>query len=114
VKTVERAMKLLKEIGVIKIYHTKRSNGLNGNCYYVLQPFQGDLAIDDEEIVSVEEGNVGAEESPQPYETPKAGDYQTKDKLYIRSGSMREFSRFYQVLPILHNHAMQFDTNIPY
>jgi hypothetical protein len=81
VKTVERAIKLLKEIGVIKIYHTKRSNGLNGNCYYVLQPFQGDLEMDDEEIVSVEEGNVGAIVCQQTYETTKPEDDQTKDKL---------------------------------
>jgi hypothetical protein len=85
VKTVERAMKLLKEIGVIKIYHTNRSNGLNGNCYYVLQPFQGDLEMDDEEIVSVEEGNVGAIECLETYETTKPEDVQTKDKLFISS-----------------------------
>jgi hypothetical protein len=65
VKTVERAVKFFKELGVMKIYHTKRANGLNGNCYYVLQPFQGELVMDDEEISMVEEGNVGAVEEVQ-------------------------------------------------
>jgi DNA-binding transcriptional regulator YhcF (GntR family) len=62
VKTVERGLKFLKENGVVKIYHTKRSNGLNGHSYYVLQKFEGDLPLVDEEIVAVEERNVGAED----------------------------------------------------
>jgi hypothetical protein len=93
VKTVERAMKLLKDMGVIKIYHTKRSNGLNGNCYYVLQPFQGEIAIDDEEIVSVEESNVGAVDGLQPYEAPKPEDNQTNDKLFLSSFKALEISQ---------------------
>jgi hypothetical protein len=44
-KTVERALQFLKENGIVKIYHTKRSNGLNGSCYYVLQPFKGELPL---------------------------------------------------------------------
>jgi hypothetical protein len=60
VKTVERGLHFLKENGVVKIYHTKRSNGLNGHSYYVLQKFEGELPLDDEEIVGVEERNVGA------------------------------------------------------
>jgi hypothetical protein len=60
VKTVERAVKFLKDHGVVKIYHTKQSNGLNGHSYYVLQPFRGELVVN-EEIVCVEEGDGGAE-----------------------------------------------------
>lgn len=71
VKTVERTLKLLKDVGVLKIYRTKRSNGLNGNCYYVLQPYAGELFMDDEEIVDVEgQENVGAVEFLLSYETP--------------------------------------------
>jgi hypothetical protein len=86
-KTVERAVQFLKERGVLKIYHTKRSNGLNGNCYYVLQPFQGELAMDDEEIVSVEE-NVGAEECVRTYETTDVVATLTSDKLFKSSESL--------------------------
>jgi hypothetical protein len=39
----------------VKIYHTKRSNGLNESCYYVLQPFKGELTVGEEIIVSVDE-----------------------------------------------------------
>jgi microcompartment protein CcmK/EutM len=76
VKTVERAIKFLKENGVIKIFHTKRSNGLNGNCYFVLQPLEGHMVLDDEEIVSMEEGNVGAGEALVSYGTPTLEAYQ--------------------------------------
>jgi hypothetical protein len=69
VKTVERGLHFLKENGVVKIYHTKRSNGLNGHSYYVLQRFEGELPIDDEEIVGVEERNVGAVDVVGDYET---------------------------------------------
>jgi DNA-binding Lrp family transcriptional regulator len=69
VKTVVRVVKFLKENGVIKIYHTKRSNGLNGHSYYVLQKFEGDLPLDDEEIVAIEERNVGVEDVVGDYET---------------------------------------------
>lgn len=69
VKTVERGLHFLKENGVVKIYHTKRSNGLNGHSYYVLQRFEGELPIDDEEIVGVEERNVGAVDVMGDYET---------------------------------------------
>ncbi len=105
VKTVERAMKLLKDMGVIKIYHTKRSNGLNGNCYYVLQPFQGEIAIDDEEIVSVEECNVGAVDGLQPYETTKPEDDQTKDKLFLSSFKALENSQKQKNEEEIINHA---------
>jgi hypothetical protein len=69
VKTVERGLHFLKENGVVKIYHTKRLNGLNGHSYYVLQRFEGELPIDDEEIVGVEERNVGAVDVVGDYET---------------------------------------------
>jgi hypothetical protein len=69
VKTVERGLYFLKENGVVKIYHTKRSNGLNGHSYYVLQRFEGELPLDDEEIVGVEERNVGAVDVVGGYET---------------------------------------------
>jgi hypothetical protein len=69
VKTVERGLHFLKENGVVKIYHTKRSNGLNGHSYYVLQRFEGELPLDDEEIVFVEERNVGAVDRVENYET---------------------------------------------
>jgi hypothetical protein len=68
-KTVERGLHFLKENGVVKIYHTKRLNGLNGHSYYVLQRFEGDLPLDDEEIVGVEERNVGAVDVVGDYET---------------------------------------------
>jgi hypothetical protein len=77
-KTVERAMQFLKENGIMKIYHTKRSNGLNGSCYYVLQPFKGELPMGEEIIVSVDEENVGAMGVEEIYETPKLmGDFET-------------------------------------
>jgi hypothetical protein len=69
VKTVERGLHFLKENGVVKLYHTKRSNGLNGHSYYVLQRFEGELPIDDEEIVGVEERNVGTVDVVGDYET---------------------------------------------
>jgi hypothetical protein len=84
-KTVERAMQFLKEYGVVKIYHTKRSNGLNGSCYYVLQPFKGELPMMDEIIVSVEEENVGAVEVNQSYEIPNLEGDLGKDKLSLSS-----------------------------
>jgi hypothetical protein len=68
VKTVERGLHFLKEYGVVKIYHTKRSNGLNGQSYYVLQRFEGELPLDDEVIVGVEEINVGAVDVVGGYE----------------------------------------------
>jgi hypothetical protein len=71
VKTVERGLKFLKENGVVKIYHTKRSNGLNGHSYYLLQKFEGEMPLVAEEIVAVEERNVGAEDVVGDYE--KAG-----------------------------------------
>jgi hypothetical protein len=92
VKTVERAIKFLKENGVIKIIHTKRSNGLNGNCYYVLQPFEGQVVTDEEELVIIEEGNVGAGEALETYETPTLKDHQTTDKLFISSSKALESS----------------------
>jgi hypothetical protein len=92
VKTVERAVKIFKELGVMKIYHTKRANGLNGNCYYVLQPFQGELVMDDEEISMVEEGNVGAVEEFQTVGTDGIeGDF-LEDKLLISSDKALENS----------------------
>lgn len=91
VKTVERAIKFLKENGVIKIFHTKRSNGLNGNCYYVLQPFEGE--VEDEEVfVILEEVNVGAGEVLETYETPTLEAHQTKDKLFLSSTKALESS----------------------
>jgi hypothetical protein len=91
VKTVELAIKFLKENGVIKIFHTKRLNGLNGNCYYVLQPFEGEVE-DEEEIVILEEENVGAGEVLETYETPTLKDHQTTDKLFISSSKALESS----------------------
>jgi hypothetical protein len=58
----------------VKIYHTKRSNELNGSCYYVLQPFKGELPMVGEIIVSVEEESVGALEVDQSYETTNLKD----------------------------------------
>lgn len=90
-KTVERGLKFLKELGVLKIYHTRRSNGLNGNCYYVLQPYQKDLLNDSEEIVSVEE-NVGAGECFKDYETTGLVTTESKDKLLKSSVKALESS----------------------
>jgi hypothetical protein len=92
VKTVERAIKFLKENGVIKIFHTKRSNGLNGNCYYVLQPFDGQIMTDDEKVVFLDEGNVGAGEELVSYETPMLKDHQTTEKLSKSSDKALEIS----------------------
>lgn len=85
VKTVERAIKFLKENVVIKIFHSKQLNGLNGNCYYVLQPFEGQLLMDEEVIFIIEEGNVGAGEELESYITPNLPDHQLTDKLFISS-----------------------------
>jgi hypothetical protein len=85
VKTVERGMKFLKEHRVLKIYYTKRANGLNGNCYYVLQPFRGELAAGLEEIVAVEEANVGAGETAPDYETTHLVAGEDEDKLSLSS-----------------------------
>jgi hypothetical protein len=84
IKTVERGLKFFKDLGVLKIYHTKRSNGLNGNCYYVLQPYQEELLIDSEKIVSVEE-NVGAGEGLPDCETSGLEATKSKDKLLRNS-----------------------------
>lgn len=92
VKTVERAIKFLKENGVIKIFHTKRTNGLNGNCYYVLQPFKGQVVSDEEELVIMEERNVGASEALETYETHNLKDHQTTNKLFISSNKTLESS----------------------
>lgn len=92
VKTVERAGKIFKEWGVLKIYHTKRANGLNGNCYYVLQPFQGELVMDDEEISMVEEVNVGAVEEVQTVGTGEIEDDFSEDKLLLSSNKALESS----------------------
>lgn len=91
-KTVERAMHFLKEHGIVKIYHTKRTNGLNGSCYYVLQPFKGELPMVDEIIVSVEEENVGAMDVVQSYETTNLKDDSGKDKLSLSSSKALESS----------------------
>jgi hypothetical protein len=91
-KTVERAMQFLKENGIMKIYHTKRSNGLNGSCYYVLQPFKGKLPMGGEIIVSVDEENVGTVGVEETYEIPKLmGDFE-KDKLSLSSCKALESS----------------------
>jgi hypothetical protein len=92
VKMVERAIKFLKENGVIKIFHTKRSNGLNGNCYYVLQPLEGQVVTDEEELVNLEEGNVGAVEALETYETATHKDHQTTDTLFTSSTKALESS----------------------
>ncbi|WP_442596670.1 hypothetical protein [Neobacillus sp. D3-1R] len=92
IKTVERAIHFLKEKGILKIYHTKRSNGLNGNCYYVLQPFQGELVTDVEEIISVEEGNVGAVGGAGTVDTTGVVGGQNKDKLFLSSNQALENS----------------------
>ncbi|MHC0038816.1 DnaD domain protein [Pseudoneobacillus sp. C159] len=86
IKTVERTVKWLTEAGVMKIYHTKRSNGLNGNCYYVLQPFiQQNLAVDVEEISSIEEANVGADESLLDQMALGHTNHEKSDKLFKSS-----------------------------
>jgi hypothetical protein len=90
-KTVERGLKFLKDLGVLKIYHTKRSNGLNGNCYYVLQPYQKELLIDSEEIISVEE-NVGAGEGLKDYDTTGLESTPSKEKLLRSSVKALESS----------------------
>ncbi|WP_256816776.1 helix-turn-helix domain-containing protein [Cytobacillus sp. Bac17] len=91
-KTVERTIKLLKDHGVIKIFHTKRSNGLNGNCYYVLQPFSGEALVDDEEIVQIEEAeNVGAGEVPEIIENTGEVTPEKKDKLFLNSQTPKNF-----------------------
>jgi hypothetical protein len=84
-KTVERGLQCLKEQGIVKIYHTKRTNGLNGSCYYVLQPFKGELPLVEEIIVSVDEANVGAMGVEKTYEPPKLKGDSGKDKLSLSS-----------------------------
>jgi hypothetical protein len=84
-KTVERAVQFLKVHEVVKIYHTKRSSGLNGSCYFVLQPFKGELPMDEEIIVSVEEENVGAVEGVQTFDTSNLSEGPLKDKLSLSS-----------------------------
>ncbi|WP_077210387.1 hypothetical protein [Bacillus dakarensis] len=64
IKTVERAIKFLKEKEILKIHHTKRGN-INANAYYVLQPCRKFL---EEEIVLVEEAIVGTNEVLQALE----------------------------------------------
>jgi hypothetical protein len=92
VKTVERGLHFLKENGVVKIYHTKRSNGLNGHSYYVLQRFEGELPIDDEEIVGVEEINVGAVDVVGGYETAEVEGSHVEDKRPLSSYKALESS----------------------
>jgi hypothetical protein len=91
-KTVERGLHFLKENGVVKIYHTKRSNGLNGHSYYVLQKFEGDWPLDDEEIVAVEESNVGAEDVVGDYETAGVEGCNVDDKRPLSSYKALESS----------------------
>jgi hypothetical protein len=91
-KTVERALQFLKEQGIVKIYHTKRTNGLNGSCYYVLQPFKDKLPLVEEIIVSVDEENVGAMGVEETYETPKLNGNSGKDKLSLSSFKALESS----------------------
>jgi hypothetical protein len=91
-KTVERGLKFFKDLGVLKIYHTKRSNGLNGNCYYVLQPYQKEELIDSEEIVSVEEENVGTEEGLPDCKTTGLETTKLKDNLLRNSVKALESS----------------------
>jgi hypothetical protein len=92
VKTVERGLHFLKENGVVKIYHTKRSNGLNGHSYYVLQRFKGELPLDNEEIVFVEEGNVGAVDRVEDYETAGVEGCNVDDKRPLSSYNTLESS----------------------
>jgi hypothetical protein len=91
-KTVERGLHFLKENSVVKIYHTKRSNGLNGHSYYVLQRFEGELPIDDEEIVGVEERNVGAVDRVGDYETAGVEGCHVEDKRPLSSYKALESS----------------------
>jgi CRISPR/Cas system CSM-associated protein Csm2 small subunit len=92
VKTVERGLHFLKENGVVKIYHTKRSNGLNGHSYYVLQRFEGELPLDDEVIVGVEEINVGAVDVVGDYETVGFEEGNVEDKRPLSSYKALESS----------------------
>jgi hypothetical protein len=92
VKTVERGLYFLKENGVVKIYHTKRSNGLNGHSYYVLQRFEGELPLDDEEIVFVEERDVGAVDRVEDFGTAGAEGYYVDDKRPLSSYKALESS----------------------
>jgi hypothetical protein len=92
VKTVERGLYFLKENGVVKIYHTKRSNGLNGHSYYVLQRFEGEMPLDDEEIIGVEERNVGAVERVKDYETAGVEGCNADDKRPLSSYKALESS----------------------
>jgi hypothetical protein len=92
IKTVERGLKFLKENGVVKIYHTKRSNGVNGHSYYVLQKFEGNLPLVDEEIVAVEERNVGAEDVVGDYETAGVEGCNVEDKRPLSSFKALESS----------------------
>jgi hypothetical protein len=92
VKTVERGLHFLKENGVVKIYHTKRSNGLNGHSYYVLQKFEGELPLEAEEIVGVEERNVGAVDVVEEYETAGVEGCNVDDKLPLSSFKSLESS----------------------
>jgi hypothetical protein len=48
--------------------------------------------MDEEEIVIIEEGNVGAGEALEAYETPKLKDHQTTDQLFINSTKALESS----------------------
>jgi hypothetical protein len=92
VKTVERGLHFLKENGVVKIYHTKRSNGLNGHSYYVLQRFEIELPLDNEEIVFVEERNVGAVDRVEKYETTGVEGCNVDDKRPLSSYKALEIS----------------------
>lgn len=84
IKTVERAIKFLKEQHIIKIYHTKRGN-LNANSYYVFQPCTKFL---EEEIFLVEEAEeviVGTEEVQKPLEPQGLGELDKQEKLFRNS-----------------------------
>jgi hypothetical protein len=92
IKTVERGLHFLKENGVVKIYHTRRSSGLNGHSYYVLQKFEGELPLDDEEIITVEERNVGAVDQEGNYETTGVEGCLVEDKRPLSSYKALESS----------------------
>jgi hypothetical protein len=92
VKTVERGLHFLKENGVVKIYHTKLSNGLNGHSYYVLQKFEGELPLEAEEIVAVGERNVGAVEVAGDYENAGVEGRHVEDKRLLSSYKALESS----------------------
>jgi hypothetical protein len=92
IKTVERGLHFLKENGVVKIYHTRRSSGLNGHSYYVLQKFEGELHLDDEEIISVDERSVGAVIRVGNYETTGVEGCQVDDKRPLSSYKALESS----------------------